>query len=149
MKENATNKKETIAGAKINRESLYYTVLFGIGAIVSAILIYIGVAKHNKGLMIYSIVLAPILLALALVFARVTCVSKNTVYKKNDRLVIKSFLITRKFITKDIKKITVAQNGADGITSVNVKYQRRTYNFRLKKITKEEAACIKRAASDK
>ena len=116
---------------------------------MSAILIYIGVAKHNKGLMIYSIVLAPILLALALVFARLTCVSKNTVYKKNDRLVIKSFPITRRFVTKDIKKITVAQNGADGITSVNVKYQRRTFNFRLKRITKEEAACIKRAASDK
>ena len=148
MKENAT-KKEVIAGEKINHESLYYTVLFGIGAIVSAILIYIGVAKHNKGLMIYSIMLAPILLALALVFARLTCVSKNTVYTKDERLVIKSFPITRKFVTKNIKKITVAQNGADGITSVNVTYQRRTYNFRLKRITKEEAACIKRAASDK
>ena len=148
MKENS-NKKEVIAGEKINRESLYYTVLFGIGAIVSAILIYIGVAKHNKGLMIYSIVLAPILLALALVFARLTCVSKNTVYTKDARLVIKSFPITRRFLTEDIKRITVAQNGADGITSVNVKYQRRTYNFRLKKITKEEAACIKRAASGK
>ena len=149
MTEANTNKKEVIAGAKINRESLYYTVLFSIGSIVSAVLIYLGLTKPNKGLMIYSIVLTPIFLAVALVCARLTCISKNTVHTRSGKLVIKTFPITRKYVVADIKKITVARNGADGITSVNITYHRRTFNLRLKKITKEEAACIKRAASTK
>ncbi len=149
MNEVSLNKKEVISGAKISRESLYYTILFGLGAMVAAALIYIGVAKANKGLMIYSIVILPILFIAALISARFTCVSKNTIHKKNGKLILKTFFITRKHKICDIVRLSAKQNGTNGTTSVNITNHIKTVNYTFKKLTNEEIARLRRAASNK
>ena len=145
MKE-TTNKRTVILGSKMNRESLYYTLLFFLGTVAAAVLIYVGKVKMNKGLTIYSIVLCPIFLICALIFLRFTCVSRNAIYRKGVKLVVKHFLPTRRLNVAEIDKITVAQNGADGITSVNITYHGKTFNYKFKNVTKEEAAHIRRAS---
>ena len=149
MKETNTNKKEVIVGAKMNLESLYYTVLFLAGSIVAGLLIYRGVVRNNKSLMIYSIVLLPILFIAGLIALRFACVSKNTIYKKKNKLVVKKFFITRKHRLCDIVRLTAAQNGADGTTAVNITNHRKTINYTFKKLTNEEVAHLRRAASAK
>jgi hypothetical protein len=149
MKENSTSKKEVIAGAKMNLESLYYTALFSVGSLVSAFLLYRGITRPNKALMIYSIVLLPLLFIATLISLRFACVSKNTIYKKNDKLVVKTFFITRRHRISEITRLTAAQNGANGTTAVNITNCKKTVNYTFKKLTNEEIARLRRAASAK
>ena len=149
MKETNTNKKEVIVGAKMNLESLYYTALFFVGSIVAGLLLYRGITRPNKALMIYCIVLLPLLFIAALISLRFACVSKNTVHKKNDKLIVKTFFITRKHNLCDIVRLSAAHNGADGTTSVNITNHRKTVSYTFKKLTNEEVSHLRRAASTK
>ena len=141
------NKKEVIYGKRINRESFYYGALFGAGAIVSAVLCYIGKTKANKGLMSYALVLLSIFLVATLVSARFAAVSANTVHKKDGKLTVKTFFCTRRFDIDKIERVTVAQNGESGKTSVNITYGGKVVNYRFKSFTKEEVSHLRRATS--
>ena len=141
-----TNKKEIITGFRVNLESVYYAVLFTLGAIAASVLTYIGNSKNNKGLVTYSAILIPIFAICALVAIRFALVSKNTIYKKSYMLVMKTFFFTFRIPIYEIERLTAAQNGATGITSVNLTYRGKTVNFEFKKISKEEVAHLRRAA---
>lgn len=149
MKNNLQNTKEVITRSKANRESLYYTILFTLGAIAAAVLICLGSAKANKGLTIYAAVLLPIFVIAALVAARSFCVSMNTVHKKCDTLVIKTFFMTRKYNVSEIEKFALMQSKNGEITEVKIIYRKKAFYHTFKKMTKEEAAHFKRAAHNK
>ena len=149
MKDNLQNKKEAIIGSRANRESLYYTILFTLGAIAAAVLICLGSAKANKGLTNYAAVLLPIFVIAALVFARFSYVSANTVHKNNGVLVIKTFFITRKYNVSEIEKFALMQSKNGEITEVKIIYREKTFYHTFKKMTKEEAARLKRVAHNK
>jgi hypothetical protein len=139
--------KDVIKGFKVSRESIYYTSLFGVAFIVSIVLAFIGKAQHNKGLVVYASVLIPLFLIAASVSARFISLSKNTIYVQDGVLVIKTFFATRHFEIDQIKKLTSATSGTDGITSINVTYHEKTVRYKFKNLTKDEAMQIKRAVS--
>lgn len=143
-----SNSKNVIAGEKVSREGIYYASLFGAALITSIVLLIISIVKHNKGLTVYSSILIPVFLIAGLAAARYIMMSKDTVYLKDGNLVIKSFFTTRKFKISEITKLTAAQNGNDGPTSVNITYGEKTYYYKLN-ITKEQTADIKRSVSQK
>lgn len=149
MKEITKNKKNVIAGKRLSRESLYYSILFGMGAVAAAVLLYLGITKHNKGLIIYSGILIPVFLIGTLIAVRFVLVSKNTVYSTDEVLVVKAFFITRKFKVAEIEKLTAAQSGVDGITSVNITYRGKTAHYRFKDLTKDDVSSLRRATSVK
>ena len=149
MKDKQSIKKDIIKGTKISREGIYYTALFTLGAIVAAILVFVGMTKENKGLTIYASVLLPIFIISALVAARFVCISVGTVCKKGDVLVIKTFFTTRKYKVSEISKLTVAQNNTDGITTVNITRFGKNTCHKFKDFTKEEVAHLKRATIKK
>lgn len=149
MKNNLQNTKEVITRSRANRESLYYTILFTLGAIAAVVLICLGSAKANKGLTIYAAVLLPIFVIAALVAARSFCVSMNTVHKKCDTLVIKTFFMTRKYNVSEIEKFALMQSKNGEITEVKIIYRKKAFYHTFKKMTKEEAAHFKRAAHNK
>ena len=147
MKDILTNKRTTVFKSRLNRESIYYTALFCIGAIVAVVLRYIGKAKANKGLMTYASVLIPVFIVAALVAVRFAITSRNPIYAKENKLVVKSYFITRRYNVAEIEKLTVAQNGSNGLTYVNITYRYKTANYIFKSITKEEVAHLRRVAS--
>ena len=144
MKEAKKENKDVIIGFKANRESIYYTSLFSVAFAASILLLIFGKTQNNKGLVTYASVLIPVFLISALIAARFTCVGKNKVYLTKNTLVIKTFFITRKFKTSEIKKLTSAQYG-DGCTSLNIKYHQKTYKYNFKNITKDDVSKIKHA----
>lgn len=149
MKATSTNKKDLIFGDKPSLESLYYTALFSLGAIAAMVLICIGKANANKGLTIYAAVLLPIFVIAALVATRSFCVSINTVHKKCDTLVIKTFFMTRKYNVGQIKRFSLTQSKDGTLTEVKMIYRGNAVRHTFKKMTKEEAAHFKRAAHNK
>ena len=149
MKDKSQNTKEVITRSKANRESLYYTALFTLGAIAAVVLICIGKANANKGLTIYAAVLLPIFVIAALVAARSFCVSINTVHKKCDTLVIKTYFMTRKYNVGQIKRFSLTQDKDGTLTEVKMIYRGNAIRHTFKKMTKEEAAHFKRAAHNK
>lgn len=144
MKEAKKENKDVIIGFKANRESIYYTSLFSVAFAASILLLIFGKTQNNKGLVTYASVLIPVFLISALIAARFTCVGKNKVYLTKNTLVIKTFFITRKFKTSEIKKLTSAKYG-DGCTSLNIKYHQKTYKYNFKNITKDDVSKIKHA----
>lgn len=139
--------KDVIAGRHISKESIYYTVLFGIALIVSVALMIVACAQDNKGLKIYAAVLIPLFVLATSVSARFTCISKNKIYIKNGSIVIKSFFVTRKFNISEIKKLTSAQFGKEGLTSIKLKYREKTFKYTFKSLTKEDVAKIRHTLS--
>ena len=117
------------------------------GTVVAAVLLYLGKTKANKGLTVYSAILIPVFAVCSLLAVRAACVSKNRIYRKCDKLVVKSFFLTRHFIVSDIERLTAAHNEKTGITSVNITYRGKTAKYRSKSLKKEEIAHLRRAAS--
>ena len=140
--------KHVITGNCINKESVYYTALFGAAFIVSIVLMVIAIIQENRGLKIYSAFLIPAFLICTAIAARFACISKNKIYMKSGNLVIKSFFITRKFKMSNIKKLTSAQFGKEGLTSIKINYCNKTFKYTFKNITKDDTAIIKRAISN-
>lgn len=149
MKDKQSIKKDIIKGTKISREGIYYTALFTLGAIVAAILVFVGMAKENKGLTIYASVLLPIFVISALVAARFVCISVGTVCKKGDVLVIKTFFMTRRYNVGEIEKLYVTQSKDEKITEIKIAYRDNVVDYTFKNMTKEEAAHFKRATLKK
>ena len=144
MQKTKNESKETIIGLKINRESIYYTALFSLAFLASIALLIFGKLQFNDGLVIYASVLMPVFLICAVIAARFTCVTKDKIYIADGTLVIKKFFITRKFKTSEIKKLTSAQY-AGGLTSLNIKYNGKTYNYSFKNLTKDDVTKIRHA----
>ena len=149
MKDKQSIKKDIIKGPKISREGIYYASLFTLGAIVAAILVFVGMAKENKGLTIYASVLLPIFVISALVAARFVCISVGTVCKKGDVLVIKTFFMTRRYNVGEIEKLYVTQSKDEKITEIKIAYRDNVVDYTFKNMTKEEAAHFKRATLKK
>ena len=148
MKDTSLNSKEVIRGERVNRETLYYTVLFGIAFVVITVLMVFGFMYHNPVLAIYAGILAPLFVAGFLVTLRITLVSKNTIYVENKTLVIKTLASTRKYQLKDIAKITAATNNTTGVTTINVTAGATTKSYDFKNFTKEEITQLRNATSN-
>ena len=139
--------KDVVLGLCINRESVYYSALFGTASLTALVLLIISYAQRNAGLKIYSWILLPVFVICTAIAARYAFVSKNKIYAQCGTLVIKSFFVTRKYEIAKIDKLTAATNNKDGVTSVNVIYGRSTHNYKYKSITKEEIAHLRRVTS--
>jgi hypothetical protein len=139
--------KDVVYGLGVNRESLYYTALFGVASVTALVLLITSYAQKNTALKIYAWILLPIFAIFTLIAARYSFVSKNKIYAQCGVLVIKSFFITRKFEILKIEKISAATNNKNGVTAVNVFYGGKTYNYKLKSMTKEEIAHLRRVTS--
>lgn len=139
--------KDIVYGLSVNRESLYYTALFGAASITALVLLIISYAQKNTALKIYAWILLPVFALCTLIATRYSFASKNKIYAQRGILVIKSFFITRKFEILKIEKISAATNNKNGVTAVNVFYGGKTYNYKLKSMTKEEIAHLRRVTS--
>jgi hypothetical protein len=139
--------KDVVYGLGVNRESIYYTALFGAASLTALVLLIISYAQKNTALKIYAWVLLPIFAICTVIAARYSFQSKNKVYVQCGVLVIKSFFITRKFEIMKIEKLTAATNNKDGVTTVNICYGGRTFNYKFKSMTKEEIAHLRRVIS--
>lgn len=139
--------KDVIKGLEINRESVYYTALFGAASVVSLVLLIISYVQRNAGLKIYSWILLPIFLIGTLAAARYAFVSKNRIYTKCGVLVIKSFFITRHFEIAKIEKLTAAKFGDKGLASVNITYGEKSFKYTFKDCSKEEINELRRLTS--
>ena len=139
--------KDVVYGLGVNRESIYYTALFGAASLTALVLLIISYAQKNTALKIYAWVLLPVFAICTVIAARYSIQSKNKVYAQCGVLVIKSFFATRKFEIMKIEKLTAATNNKDGVTTVNVCYGGRTFNYKFKSMTKEEIAHLRRVIS--
>ena len=147
MKNNSKTPRDVILGKKINRETVYYTALFGAATITALILLFIAYSQGNKELKIYSYVLAPLFFAATAVSARYTCFTKDRIHAQDGVLVIKTFFRTRKLKIAKIEKLTALKSGDDKRTSVKITYLGKVLNYKFKNITKEEVAHLRRTTS--
>ena len=147
MKNNNKQKKVIITGRRISRESIYYTALFTLALAVSIALLVIARKTGNKGLTIYSAILIPVFSICTLISTRFACISKNTIHVNKKTLVIKTFFITRRVNVAVIKKLTIAQNEKDGITSIKLTLRDKTLRYSFKNFTKDEATQLRHAIS--
>ena len=148
MKDTSYSTKEVIRGERVNRETLYYTVLFGIAFVVISVLMAFGFMYNNPVLAIYAGILVPIFIAGFCVTLRLTLVSKNTVYVEDKTLVLKNFRSTGKYPLKDISKITAATNNTTGVTTINITSGATTKSYNFKNFSKEEIAQLRNATSN-
>lgn len=139
--------KETIIGLRVNKESLYYSILFGVATLVAIVLMIFAFSHNNPGLKIYSCILTPIFAVLSAIAIRFTVMSKDKIHVVDGVLVIKSFFCTRKIKVADIEKLTAAKFGTKGLTSVNITYCGKTAKYIYKNMTKEEIALLRRSTS--
>ena len=139
--------KDVVYGLGVNKESVYYTALFGAASLTALVLLIISYAQRNTALKIYAWILLPIFAICTVIAARYSFASWNKIYAHCGVLVFKSFFITRKFEIAKIEKLTAATNNKDGVTTVNVCYGDRTFNYKFKSMTKEEIAHLRRATS--
>ena len=141
------NSKDVIRGTRLNRETLYYTVLFGAAAVTSLVLFILGICYKSAGLMIYTGILLPLFTLSALAMLRLTLISKDTICVEAGTLVIKSFFVTRRIAISDLGKVTAATNNRTGVTTINITYGKTTLSYTYKNFTKEEIAHLRRATS--
>lgn len=142
------NTKDVIRGEKYDRETLYYTVLFGCAALAFLAVLFRGIWVKNTGLTIYSAILFPIFTLATLLTLRLTLVSKDRLYVEDGFLVIKSFSMTRMIAISDISKVSAATDAKSNVTSVKISYgKNNTAKYKYKNFTKEEIAHLKRATS--
>lgn len=137
--------KEVISGLRANRESLYYTILFGAASIVAVVLLIVAFVQKNSPLKVYTYIMLPVFALATTAAARYTFVSKDRIYTKCGVLVIKSFFITRRFKIENIDRLTAATNNKDNVTTVNVVVGDRTASYKFKNMSKEEIAHLRRA----
>lgn len=139
--------KNVIKGLEINRESVYYTALFGVASLVSLVLLIVSYVQRNTGLKIYSWILLPVFAVCTLVAARYAFVSKSRIYTKCGVLVIKSFFVTRHFEIAKIEKLTAAKFGENDLASVNITYGEKSFKYTFKGCSKEEINELRRITS--
>ena len=148
MKDNSQSRsKDVIKGNPLNKETLYYSILFGVGFIVILVLMILGCCYHNPGLAIYAGILTPIFLAVSLLSLRYTLVSMDTIYAEEGVLVVKTLLSTKKFEIAKIDKLTAATNNNDNVTTINITVGENTARYEFKNITKDEIAHLRRVTS--
>ena len=131
----------------LNKETLYYAILFGVAFVTILVLLILGIVNKNTGLIIYTAILTPVFLFSGVAALRYTLISKDTIYVEDKILVIKTFFITGKFPIGSITKLTAGKLTEDDVTSVNITTSDNTVNFKFKNITKEEIAQLRRVAS--
>ncbi len=136
--------KEVIVDSKINREFIYYLVLFTIALISAVVLIFIAFKNNNLGLKIYSLILTPLFLILSLLSARLLYASHNMIFVKNSCLYIKRSLYTKKILISKIDGIKVASNEKESTVFVKISYGDKTYRLSLKGLEKEDVINIKK-----
>ena len=140
--------RDVIRGEKYNRETMYYTALFGFAALAFLVVFIRGICIKNTGLIVYSAILCPLFTLAALLVLRLTLVSKDQLYVEDGYLVIKTFTVTRRIAIYDIGKVSAATNEKTNVTSVKINYGRNnTVKYKYKNFTKEEIAHLKRATS--
>ena len=146
MKDNSTleNSKQIIEGEKISREGIYYAALFCAAIITSVILLIVSIRKFNRGLTIYASVLIPLFTVACLLAVRYILACKDKIHIKDGNLVIKTFFITRKFKTTEIKRINATHNEKLGVAFVKIFYGEKTYSYKFK-LTKEQTVQLKRS----
>ena len=141
------NSKEVIKDYGINKESIYYICLFGAAVITSLVLLIIAYSQRNSGLKIYSWILLPTFILATVMAVRYAYTFKDKIHVVGDVLVIKSFFATKRYEINKIKKLTAATNNTDGITTVNIIYNKSVTKYKFTSITKEEIAHLRRATS--
>ena len=139
--------KDVITGFKVNKETVYYTCLFGVAFLISIALMLVGKAQENKGLITYASFLIPLFLSATAVAARFVYVSKSTVYASEGMLVIKTFFRTAKIEIARIQTLKTVKQTDKNATYVQIGHSGRVEGFGLKRLTKEEVTHLRRATS--
>ncbi len=137
------NQREVITKTPFNKEFIYYASLFGAAFIISAVMLTVGIIRDNKWLIVYSAIIAPIFLTAALIFARYTQISKDTVYVQDKTLCIKRFCGVAKISIAKITKLTVTSVKNDTKTKIAITCDAKTEKHLIKKMKKEEIAHLK------
>ena len=136
--------KDVIVSSRVNKECIYYLALFTAALITAIVLLFVGVARENAGLKVYSYVLIPLFAIAALISLRVLVASVNSIFVKDGVLYIKRPLITRRVPIKSIERITVAKFGDEGLTSLKIVFGDKTLKYTLRGVDKEDAAKLKK-----
>ena len=141
------NSKDVIRGARFNRETLYYTVLFGAATVTSIVLLILGICYKNTNLIVYTACLVPLFSLSCLTVLRLTLISKDTMYVEGGELVVKRFFTTERVKLADISKLSVVTDEKKNSTTVNLTHGKNVSKYTFKHFTKEETAHLRRAAS--
>ena len=147
MKDISTKNRDVIKSQGLNKETLYYTILFGVALITVLVLMIFGISNKNTGLIVYTAIIAPIFLAAEFASVRYTFTCNDTIYVEDDTLIIKTFLSTRRIPVGKIDKLTAGKIGNDDVTAVNITYGDSVARYKFKNFTKEEIAHLRRATS--
>ena len=139
--------KDVIIGYKSNKESIYYTSLFGAAFLISLALLFVGIRQGNKGLIIYSAILLPLFIAATAISVRFIFMSKGNIYVENGALKVNTFFRTSSIRISDIDALKVKQLDDEGITVIKIKHNGNTSKFRFNKLSKDEVAHLRRATS--
>ena len=139
--------KDVIRGFKLNRETLYYTVLFGVGAVISIVLFILGIVFKSAGLMIYTGLITVLFTLAALMTFRLTLISKETLYVENGQLVFKRFFKTDIIAISEIGRVAAVTGLKNDVTTINITYGKNVAKYKFKNFTKEEIAHLRRATS--
>ena len=139
--------KDVITGFRLNKENVYYTCLFGIAFVISIVLMLVGKAQENKGLITYASFLIPLFFMATAVAARFVYVSKNTIYTAEGKLVLKTFLRTVKIEIASIKTLKTVQQTDKSATYVQIGRDGKVEGYGFKRLTKEEVTHLRRATS--
>ena len=141
------NSRNVIKGARLNRETLYYTVLFGAATITAIVLLILGISYKNTSLIVYTSCLIPLFSLSCLAVLRLTLISRDTLYVEDGELVVKRFFKTEKIKLADIDKVTAVTDDKKESATVNVTHGKNVSKYTFKYFTKEEIAHLKRATS--
>lgn len=139
--------KDVIKGENLNREFIYYTALFGGGALIFFALFILGIVNKNAGLAVYNGILTLTFTLAALVALKLALNSKDTVAVIDGVLTVKKFFTTEKIAVSDIGKVAAICDEKKNVTTVNITHGKEISKFKFKNFTKEEIAHLRRATS--
>ena len=141
------NSKDVIRGARLNRETLYYTVLFGAATVTALVLLILGISYKNTSLIVYTSCLIPLFSLLCLTVLRLTLISKDTLYVEDGELVVKRFFKTERIKLRDIGKVSAVTDDKKNSTTINVTHGKIVSKYTFKHFTKEDIAHLRRVTS--
>ena len=149
MKENSSKEgfKEVLYGQRVNKESVYYSALFGAASITSLVLLIIAYAQRNTDLKIYSYVLLPMFILCTATAVRYTLMCKDRIYVKDGVLTVKSFFVNRHFEIGRIEKVTAVSPDDGKPTTVKIIYGNQSYRYSLVNFGKEDISRLKKITS--
>ena len=139
--------KEVLYGQRVNKESVYYSALFGAASVTALVLLIIAYAQRNTDLKIYSYVLLPVFMLCTAIAVRYTIMCKDRIYVKDGTLTVKGFFVNRSFEIESIERLTTTSLGDGKPTRVKIVYGKESYRYSLWNFSNEDAVRLKKITS--